>query len=88
MESETSGGATWQREEIIAGMDTIGPLAPDDYLGMGGGYKCEDCDHFVPLESVDDATCPRCGRGGMIGTVIMGRQEVTAYYPEGWFDAE
>lgn len=77
----------WVREELVAGMDTVGTFGfEDEYVGMGGGYKCGPCQHFIPLESVDDNACPACGTGGMIGTVIMGTQEVTALYPEGWFD--
>lgn len=76
----------WVREDVVAGMDTIGYSAFDDDLGMSGGFKCGSCNHFIPLKAVEKPTCPSCGRGGMIGTVIMGRQEVTAMYPEGWFD--
>lgn len=79
----------WVREELIAGMDTVGSFGiPDEYVGMGGGYKCDPCGHFIPLESLDEATCPLCGTSGLIGTVIMGTQRVTALYPEGWFDDE
>lgn len=77
----------WVREEIVAGMGTVGMSDQlDTYLGMGGGYKCRHCDHFIPIEALDDDTCPRCENSGMIGTVIQGRQEVTAMYPKGWFD--
>lgn len=77
----------WVREEIVAGMATVGAGdLYDHYPGMGGGYKCDACDHFVPIEALDDDTCPCCGTSGMIGTVIMGSQEVTALYPGGWFD--
>jgi hypothetical protein len=90
MPSDTSTNDTeWVREEIIAGMDTVGSFGlAADYVGMGGGYKCRHCEHFIPIKSLDDDTCPRCGNSGMIGTVIMGRQEVTAMYPEGWFDED
>lgn len=77
----------WVREEIVAGMDTVGSLGfADDYLGMGSGYNCRECNHYLPIEALDDDTCPRCGTSGMIGTVIMGRKEVMVMYPEGWFD--
>ncbi|WP_256394150.1 hypothetical protein [Natronoarchaeum rubrum] len=77
----------WVREELVAGMDTVGTLGyADEYVGMGGGYKCRHCSHYIPIESLDDDTCPLCETGGMIGTIIMGMQEVTALYPEGWFD--
>lgn len=77
----------WVREDLVAGMDTIGDLGiASEYVGMGGGFKCEPCDHFIPIESVDEAECPVCGTRGLIGTIIMGRQDVTALYPEGWFD--
>ncbi len=93
MSGECGGGTEreipdgWEREELIAGMDTVGSFSISDvYIGMGGGYKCNQCQHFVPLESVDDDACPLCDRCGMIATVIMGTQRVTALYPEGWFD--
>lgn len=77
----------WVREELIAGMDTVGSLGlAEQYAGMGGGYKCETCDHYIPLESIEGDACPSCDTSGMIGTVIMGTQTVTAMYPEGWFD--
>lgn len=77
----------WVREELIAGMDTVGTFGvPEEYVGMGGGYKCGSCDHFVPIEAIDDAVCPACDTGGMIGTVIMGTQEVVSLHPDGWFD--
>lgn len=77
----------WVREELVAGMDTVGSLGfADEYVGLGGGFKCERCQHFVPIESIDDDSCPSCGTSGMIGTIIMGTQHVTALYPEGWFD--
>jgi len=76
----------WVRNELIAGMDTVGTLGfADDFAGMGGGYKCRHCDHYIPIESLDDDTCPLCGNSGMVGTVIMGKQKITAMYPEGWF---
>lgn len=91
--SDRQGSATvrdgWVREEIVAGMDTVGYMDQfDEYPGMGSGYKCRHCEHFIPIESLDTDTCPRCENSGMIGTVIMGRQEVTAMYPEGWYDGE
>ena len=77
----------WVRQEVIAGMKTVGLSDTfDQYLGMGSGYKCESCAHYIPIESLEDDTCPSCDGSGMIGTVIMGRQEITALYPEGWFD--
>jgi len=79
----------WVREEIIGGMDTVGTLGmADEYLGMGGGYNCDTCEHYIPTEALEDATCPSCERSGMIGTIVQGRQEITALYPEGWFDDE
>lgn len=75
----------WVREERLAGMDTIGR---DGYDDIGGGFKCDNCAHYVPLESIEGDTCPQCGRGGMIGTVVMGIQEVTILSPEGWFSDE
>lgn len=75
----------WVREELIAGMKTVGR---DGYKGVGGGYKCDRCEHFIPIEALDDDVCPSCGRAGMIGTVIMGTQEVTSLHPEGWFSGD
>lgn len=73
----------WVREELISGMNTIGR---DEYPGASGGFKCDRCSHFVPIESVEDAVCPACGRGGLIGTIIAGAQVQTFLYPEGWFE--
>lgn len=70
-------------------MDTVGTLGrAEEYLGLGGGFKCETCSHFLPIEAVENAVCPVCGSGGLIGTVIMGAQWVTVLYPKGWFDDE
>lgn len=85
--SETPDG--WTREEIVAGMDTVGISDHfDEFLGLGSAYKCRRCEHYIPIDALDDDTCPRCEHSGMIGTVIMGRQDVTAMYPDGWFDDE
>ena len=67
----------WVREEIVAGMSTG---------RMESGYHCDHCEHYVPIEAVDRNRCPRCETVGMIGTVIMDRQTVTALYPTGWFN--
>jgi len=75
----------WEKRELVAGMETVGSFT-DDYAGMGGGYKCERCNHYIPIKAIDDDTCPACGRNGLIGTIIKGRQEITAAYPSGWFD--
>lgn len=86
---ETPDG--WTREEIVAGMDTVGISDHfDEFLGLGSGYRCRRCEHFIPINALDDDddTCPRCEHSGMNGTVIMGRQDVTAMYPDGWFDDE
>lgn len=92
MTDNDSGGSVreipdgWVRKEVVAGMDTVGLSGFDDDLGMGGGFDCPECGHYIPIDALDDDTCPMCGHRGMIGTVIMGRQEITAFYPEGWFD--
>lgn len=86
---ETPDG--WTREDIVAGMDTVGIGDHfDEFLGLGSGYRCRRCEHFIPIDALDDDddTCPRCEHSGMIGTVIMGRQDVTVMYPDGWFDEE
>lgn len=86
-ENEVKVPAGWVREQLVAGMDTVGSFgSADEYVGMGGGFKCDQCQHFIPIESVDDSTCPSCGTSGMVGTVIMGTQVVTAMHPEDWFD--
>lgn len=88
-EDDTDVPDGWVREELVAGMGTVGSFGlTDGYVGMGSGFKCEPCQHFIPIDALDDDTCPCCGTSGMIGTVVMGRQEVTALYPEGWFDGE
>lgn len=73
----------WVREEKIVGMNVVGR---DGYQDIGGGYKCETCDHYIPIESIDDSCCPMCGTCGMLGTVIMGSQEHHILSPKGWFD--
>ncbi|UIO98931.1 hypothetical protein Hbl1158_10330 [Halobaculum sp. CBA1158] len=75
----------WIRRDLIGGMDTVGSLGlAEKYEGIGGGYCCRPCDHYVPIDAVDEPVCPMCGYSSMIGTVIMGTQEVTALHPEGW----
>lgn len=76
----------WVREVRTAGMDTVGSFS--DYEDCSGGYKCDTCGHYIPIKSIDVDVCPMCGRGGMIGTVVMGLQEITVLSPEGWFDGE
>lgn len=84
-DSETPEG--WVREEIVAGMGTVGICDHfEDFVGMGSGLKCRHCEHFVPIDAVGDRRCPSCDRA-TTGTVIMGRQDVTVMHPEGWFDA-
>ncbi len=95
MKSEKDGQAIeqniptgWVREEIVAGMDTVGDWGlADQYPGLGSGMKCRHCEHFVPIDAVEGEHCPTCDNW-MTGTVIMGMQDVTALYPEGWFDDE
>jgi hypothetical protein len=76
-DAATDGGENipdgWTRETRIGGM----AVPDDDYKG---GYKCESCDHYIPTDH-SDGTCPMCGTSGLIGTVIMGRQEVTYLVP-------
>ena len=73
----------WVREDRLDGMNLV---HEDGHFG--GVYKCDRCDHFIPIETVDEAVCPSCGTGGLIGTVIMGTQEVTFLYPADFFDDE
>ena len=74
----------WVRQVRTAGMDTVSNF--NDHNECSGGYKCDSCEHYVPIKSIDDDACPMCERRGMIGTVVMGLQQVTVLSPEGWFD--
>lgn len=73
----------WVREDRKGG---IGGLRFDAFDGPASGWKCDNCDHYIPLDAIDGDTCPQCGRSGMIGTVVMGLQTITVLSPEGWFD--
>lgn len=75
----------WRRETVLAGMDTVGY---EDGADISGGYKCESCSHFIPINAIDEATCPGCGSSGLIGTIVAGRQEFTVLFPEDHFDEE
>lgn len=73
MTNDTDVPDGWFRETRLTGID-----GPDD---LAGGYLCPDCDHFVPIEFADGDSCPACGAGGLIGTVIAGEQEATYLLP-------
>lgn len=75
----------WLREDVIGGMDTVGFR---DGADIGGGFKCDPCGHFIPIDALDDDVCPMCGRGGMIGTIVAGVQEFTLLYPANFYDKE
>jgi hypothetical protein len=76
----------WEREEMVAGMGTVTSLW--DGPQIGGGLKCDRCDHFIPIDELAEPVCPMCDSRGLIGTIIQGRQEVTMLFPSGLYRNE